>query len=157
FLYYVAYPLLLPYWLLHKEARREFLLFKGYTIVSLLVLLGSVAVQFVLYWPPELGLWDFAPVVAITLGIEMLLVLGLLMPIATTVLGLHRALRRGRLMALLAVALLSSTLAIVRIARRRDPVVSYSTRERVRLRSKASPRRAREAQLAALKAAWSAM
>src|SRR5437870_746305 len=34
FAYYVFYPLLFPYWLLNKEARREFLLFKGYTILS---------------------------------------------------------------------------------------------------------------------------
>jgi len=29
FLYYVFYPLLFPYWLINREARSEFLLFKG--------------------------------------------------------------------------------------------------------------------------------
>lgn len=29
FLYYFFYPLLFPYWLTNKDARREFLLFKG--------------------------------------------------------------------------------------------------------------------------------
>ena len=32
FLYYVFYPFLLPYWLVVAPARREFLLFKGYTL-----------------------------------------------------------------------------------------------------------------------------
>ena len=35
FLYYMFYPVLFPYWLWVKEARREFWLFKGYTIVTL--------------------------------------------------------------------------------------------------------------------------
>jgi hypothetical protein len=155
FLYYVFYPLLFPYWLLVADARREFWLFKGYTVTSLLFLLGSAVVQFVVYWQPELGVRDFLPIFGITLGVETVLVLMLLMPIATTVIGYHQSFRRGRLVALLAVALVSTTGAIVRLSHRRDPIVSFATRARVRLRTAHSPRRAREAQLAALHAAWS--
>src|ERR1700753_327368 len=38
FLYYLAYPLLFPYWLFNREAREEFLMFRGYTLYSFLVL-----------------------------------------------------------------------------------------------------------------------
>jgi hypothetical protein len=155
FLYYVFYPLLFPYWLIDRDARKEFWLFKGYTLASLVILLGSIAYQFFRYWRPELTLLDFAPVVGITLAIETLLVLGLLMPIATTVVGFHEV-RRGRLVALLVVALVSTTVGVVRIVRRRDPVISYSTHQRVWLRSKAALKQAHAARLAALRAAWKA-
>jgi hypothetical protein len=157
FAYYVFYPLLLPYWLYDRDARREFWLFKGYTLSTFAVLLVTVVHQYVVYWRPELLLRDYAKVVAITLGIEALLVLALVMPIATTVIGFHGAMRRGRLLVLLAVALLSTGVAIGVLLARRDPLVTYSTRERVRLRTGKDPRRARDAQVMALREAWRAM
>src|SRR5262249_38069454 len=54
FLYYVFYPLFLPYWLFQRDARREFWLFKGYTLLSFIVLLVSVSWQYYAYWPPDL-------------------------------------------------------------------------------------------------------
>jgi hypothetical protein len=154
FLYYVFYPLLFPYWLVHAGARREFLLFKGYTLTSILVLLASVIVQYFVYWQPELGLRAYLPVVAITLGIELVFVLALLMPIATTIIALHQSLRRGRLLVLLVVGLLSTSWSLMRVLHRRDPIVSYATRERVLLRTKSNPRIARGAELDALRAGW---
>jgi len=35
FAYYVFYPLLFPYWLTSRQARREFLVFRSYTLASL--------------------------------------------------------------------------------------------------------------------------
>jgi len=154
FLYYVLYPLLFPYWLIDAGARREFLLFKGYTLTSLLVLVASVVVQYFVYWQPELGLREYLPVVGITFAIEMIFVLALLMPIATTIIGLHQSLRRKRLLVLLLVGLGSTTWALARVLHRRDPIVSYATRERVLLRTKSDPRVARAAQLDALRAGW---
>jgi hypothetical protein len=104
------------------------------------------------FWQPEIGIKAYLPVVAATLAIEMVLVLALLMPIATTVIGLHQSFRRGRLAVLLIVALISTTLAIVRLERRRNPVISFATRERVFLRTRADPQRAREVQAAAVHA-----
>jgi hypothetical protein len=154
FVYYVLYPLLFPYWLLQTGARREFLLFKGYTLTSVGVLLVSVIVQYFVYWQPELGLRAFLPVVAVTLGIEMVFVLALLLPIATTIIALHQSMRSGRLLVLLAVGLCTTTWAIARVLHRRDPIVSYATRERVLLRTKVNPTLARAAQLDALRASW---
>src|SRR5262245_16692240 len=132
-------------------------MFKAYTIASLVFLMGSVAYQYVVYWYPDLGLRAYGRVVGITLGIEALLVLWLLMPIATTVIGFHGTMRRGRLLVLLAVALGSTSFALARLLMRRDPVVSYSTRERVRIRTAKDPRRARDVQVEALRAAWRAV
>jgi hypothetical protein len=49
------------------------------------------------------------------------------------------------------------TIAVVRIERPRDPVVSFATRARIRLRTKARPSGARDAQLRALREAWKAL
>ena len=144
FLYYVSYPLLCPYWLIDAKARREFLLFKGYTLTSVLVLLVSVVVQYFVYWQPELGIKAYLPVVGITLAIELVFVLALLMPIATTIISLHQSLRRKRLWVLLVVGLASTTWALARVLHRRDPIVSYATRERVLLRTKSNPATSRE-------------
>lgn len=154
FVYYVFYPLLFPYWLINAHARKEFWFYKGYTLVGVAVLLGSSALQYVLRWPPELTLRHFLPVLAISLAVEAFLVLALLMPIVTTVVWLHKTFRRGRLLVLILVGLLSTSVALVRVLKKRDPIVSYSSRYRVRERSAASPAKARAAQLSALQLAW---
>ena len=154
FAYYVAYPLLFPYWLWNKEAREEFLMFRGYTLASFLILLGSLAWQFYQYWLPELGFGDFLPAVFLSLAVETLLVLSLLMPIATTVVWYHSSLRRRRLIAMLLVGALSTTFALTRVLNHRDPIVSYLTRERVRLRTAAARKNAHKALQNAVEVAW---
>jgi hypothetical protein len=145
FAYYVFYPLLFPYWLLNGEARREFLLYRGYTLGGLVLLVLSLAWQYFTDWAPELGVRQFLPFVLLSLAIETMLVLGLLMPIATTVVWYHSSLRHRRLMVVLGAGLLSTLLALGYVMQRRVPIVSYATRERVRLRSAAAPREAHRA------------
>ncbi len=157
FLYYLFYPLLMPYWVSQPEARREFLLFKGYTLASFVMLVASLVVQYLRFFPPELTLRDFVPIAAKTFAAETVVVLLFLMPIFTSVVHYHRARARGRLAAILAVGIASSGLAIERIERSRDPVVSLATRERVRLRTKVNGREATKAQSLALIAAWRAL
>lgn len=154
FLYYVFYPLLFPYWLWNRKARQEFLLFKGYTLVSIVILLASSAWQYTHVWRPELSLRQFAGVFAMQIVVETLLVLMLVMPIVTSVVHFHTRRSPAPLAALLAVGLASSVVAIVRLERRRDPVVSFATRERVGMRTAHDPKRAKEVELMALNAAW---
>ena len=153
FAYYLFYPVLFPYWLVNASARREFLMFRGYTAGSFLVLLVSLAVQYVEYWRPELSVRDFLGSVLVSLTAETVLVLSFLMPIATTVVWYHSSHRRRRLLALLVAGLLSAAAAFARIEARRDPIVSLATRERVRLRTKAVPIAAHRALLGAARAA----
>lgn len=156
FAYYVFYPFLAPYWLWSREARREFLVFRSYTLASFALLLASLAWQFQRDWSPELHLSDYLPFVLLSLAIETLLVLALLMPISTTIVWYHSRQRRGRLALLLVAGLLSTALALTHVAQRRDPVVSYATRERVRLRTARSPRVAHRALMRAAKTALNA-
>ena len=154
FAYYVAYPLLFPYWLWNREAREEFLMFRGYTLASFLILLASLGWQFFRYWLPELGFTAFLPAVLLSLTVETLLVLSLLMPIATTVVWYHSSLRRKRLLAMLLVGALSTTFALTRVLNHRDPIVSYLTRERVRLRTAAARKTAHRTLQNAVEVAW---
>lgn len=142
FAYYVFYPLLFPYWLLVRDARREFLMYRSYTLFGLLLLLGSLAWQYVSAWAPELGFRAYLPFVLLSLFVETMLVLSLLMPIATTVVWYHASFRRRRLVIVLLVGLASTVLSLAYVARRREAVVSYATRERVRLRTAAAAVRA---------------
>ena len=154
FAYYVAYPLLFPYWLSNREARREFWMFRGYTLGSFLILLGSLSWQFFSSWRPQLGFRDFLPAVLVSLGVETLLMLSMLMPIATTVVWYHGSFRRRRLLAMLLVGALSTSYAMSRVLSHRDPIVSYLTRERVRLRTAAARRSAHRALQKAVEVAW---
>jgi len=154
FLYYVFYPLLFPYWLAVKAARREFLLYKGYTLASFALLLASLGWQYWRSFPPELGARDFAFIAGGTFVVETIVVLMFLMPIVTTVVHYHRNRFSWRLGVLLAVAIASITVAIVRIERRRDSVVSFATRIRVTKRTAARAQAAEQAQQRALWAAW---
>jgi hypothetical protein len=154
FAYYLFYPLLFPYWLTNREARREFSMFRGYTLSSLLILLVSLAWQYHRDFLPELGLDHFLPAVGVALAVETLLVLALLMPIATTVVWYHASFRRGRLAVVLLVGLLSSAAVGARLYSTRDPIVSYLTRKRVVWRTRAAKRRAHAALLAGVTAAY---
>jgi hypothetical protein len=153
FAYYLFYPLLFPYWLTNKAARREFLMFRGYTVASFLVLVGALTLQYFQYWQPELRFRQFLWSVLKTLLAETVVVLSLLMPIATTVVWYHSSYRRRRLSILLFTGIASAASALAIVARHRDPVVSLATRDRVRLRTKAVPVAAHAALVAAAKAA----
>jgi hypothetical protein len=157
FVYYVFYPLLLPYWLWDRDARREFLLYKGYTLLSLALMLVSLLVQYARAFQPELGPRDFAPLAAGALAVETLVVLMFLMPIVTSVVHFHRLHAPRRLSLLLIAGMISIASASVRLERRRDPIVSFATRVRVRLRSDARPAQAVAAETHALAAAWNVL
>jgi hypothetical protein len=153
FLYYVFYPLLFPYWLVSREARSEFLLFKGYTLLTFLVLVSSSAWQFFTKWRPELGLRAFVwPFLGILL-VEAILVFTILMPVSTTIVAYHLERRRVRLGVLMGVLVLSSVLAIVQFAKKRHEQVPYLTAKRMELRTRADRDRSRRVRTEALKMA----
>jgi hypothetical protein len=157
FAYYVLYPLLFPYWLGNATARREFWMYKGYTLASFGLLLASLALQYMQAFPPQLGVDAFVPIGLKSLGMEALVILVFLMPIATTVVHFHQKRSFWPLAFLALVGVASTTRALLQIHARRDPVVSYATRERVILRTEARATDAEHAQASALKAAWKAL
>ncbi len=157
FAYYVFYPLLPPYWLTNERAREEFLLFKGYTLASLALLVGGSLYEYFDKWLPEIPFSKFLPVLFGTLLLESFVVLALLMPITTSIVHLHTTFRRKRLLALLAIGLLSTSWAIAKTSQKRTSTVSLSTRERIRLRTELASRAARRARQDALRAASKAL
>ena len=121
------------------------------------ILLVSLSWQYISTWAPELSVRKYVPYVLISLAVESLLALALLMPIATTVVWYHSSQRRGRLVLVLLVGLLSTSVALWRVMSRRAPIVSFATRERVALRTEASRRKAHTALLKAVRAAHKTM
>jgi hypothetical protein len=132
-------------------------MFRGYTIGGLVILLATLGCQYHRDFLPELGLRQFLPAVVVSLGVETLLVLALLMPIATTVVWYHASFRRGRLLMVLLVGLISTGIVGVRLASHRDPIVSYLTRKRVSWRTAAARRKAHQVLLAGVMVAWEDM
>lgn len=156
FAYYVFYPLLFPYWLAVPEARREFWLFKGYTIVTFVLAAVSGAYRYFAIYQPEIGFEFFLFTFGIGLAIEALAVITFLMPIATTVVALHKKAQHGRLVVLLVVALVSAAGAVTVLARRHRTFPSLETRERVNKRTRARAKQAEATIDDALRAAWKA-
>jgi hypothetical protein len=154
FLYYVFYPLLFPYWLTNKAARREFLLFKGYTLGSFAILIGMAVYGYFARWYPELSVARYLPTLGITIFAEAATVLTLLMPLTTTVVTYHLRKQHGRLVALLAAGAFSIGAFVVAVQLRRDPIVSFETRSRLELRTNSEAKRAHTVQMQALRAAW---
>jgi hypothetical protein len=154
FVYYFLYPLLFPYWLTNREARREFWMFRGYTLGGLVILLGTLVWQYFRDFLPELGLRHFLPMVVVVLAVETLLVLALLMPIATTVVWYHASFRRGRLLMVLLAGLISTVVVGIRLSSARDPIVSYVARKRLVFRTHVAKKRAHTALLAGVMVAY---
>ncbi|MFO0762763.1 MAG: hypothetical protein U0359_40375 [Byssovorax sp.] len=154
FLYYVFYPLLFPYWLFQREARRELLLYRGMTAGGFVVLVLMGALDFARNWLPELDFQRFLKLWLLLFAIQTACLFVFLLPIATTVVKLHLERRFRALYVLLGVASLSVALAVFVMARRPGHMVSWATTQRVRLRTAAEPKHAAAVQRAALRAVW---
>lgn len=154
FLFYVLYPLLLPYVLSRADMRRELWLFRGFTGGGLVVLLIAAAVELRVEWLPELGFGAFARTFVVLFAIQTLCIFVFLMPIATTVVKMHLERRFTELWILLAAAAISVAVAAAMLAYRRRHVVSWVAVERAAMRTQAAPEAARAAQIKALRAAW---
>jgi hypothetical protein len=152
FLFYVLYPLLLPYVLAKPTTRKELLLYRGFTGGSLAILIVAAAVDFYRKWLPELGFAQFISVWVVLFFIQTLAMFVFLLPISTTVVKLHSERRLKELWVLFAAAALSVTLAVGILLRKPGHIVSWVTTHRVRLRTNAFPDTARAVQLKALRA-----
>jgi hypothetical protein len=154
FLFYVFYPLLLPYVLLRADTRRELWLYRGFTGGGLTVLVAAAALDFWWSWLPNLDFRAFVLTWLLLFAVQTLCIFLFLLPITTTVVKLHAERRFKALWVLLAVATLSVTAAVVAIEQRHGHLVSWVATQRVRLRNKAAPAAARAAELQALRVVW---
>ncbi len=154
FLYYVFYPLLFPYWLWQREARRELFLYRGMTAGGFLILLLIGGLDYYFNWLPELDFQRFITLWVLLFAIQTACMFVFLLPIATTVVKLHLERRFRLLYLLLGVALVSISLSVLAMVRRKGPIVSWATTQRVLLRTAAEPKHAAAVQRAALRAVW---
>jgi hypothetical protein len=154
FLFYVFYPLLLPYVLWRPETRRELWLYRGLTGGGLLVLVAAAGLDFFLHWLPEIGFETFIVLWLLLFAVQTLCIFLFLLPVATTVVKLHAERRFVALWVLLGAAAISVSAAVVTLEMKRGHIVSWATTERVRLRTRAAPKATRAAQLEALHAVF---
>ncbi len=149
FLFYVFYPLLLPYVLARPLTRKELLLYRGFTGGGVVILVLAAAFDFYRHWLPELTFGEFIKVWTLLFVIQTLSIFVFLLPVSTTVVKLHSEKRLPELWVLLGAAAISVGLAVVGRVQHRGHIVSWVTGHRVMLRTAAVPDQARAAQLAA--------
>jgi hypothetical protein len=142
FLYYVFYPVLFPYWLFVRKARREFALYRGLSLLALLILVGSAVYQYVTKWRPEIPFHVFFLVFGTVFVFQCVIVLALMMPLATTVVGYHLGGKNKRLVILLVATCVSIAGAIAIHAHRRHDAFPAMTMARMNARTVADPHRA---------------
>ncbi|MFO0592620.1 MAG: hypothetical protein U0441_34065 [Polyangiaceae bacterium] len=152
FIYYIFSPVLFPYWLLSRQARREVLLYRNLTGGGVVILLVGATIDFVRNWRPQLSIQHFLLVWTLLFVVQTMLSLVFVAPIATTVVKYHLERRIVALWVLLAVGAASAGLAVYRLERRKSPVVSWVTTERVMRRTEADPKTAHNVQIEALRA-----
>lgn len=143
FVYYLFFPLLMPYWLIKRSALREFMLFRGYNLIALTVIAVNATIQYIAVWRP-IGLGYYMGSIIGVLLIEAVVVLVVLMPTATTFISYSLAGKRKRLTALTAIGLASAALGIV-VYVTQPPPVTRMERGRVAERTKGDKQAARAA------------
>ncbi len=153
FLYYLVFPLLFPYWLLVRRAREEFLLYRGLSVVALLILVGLGLYQYVTKWRPEIGFGVFLVVFGLVFIVQGVIVLSLMLPMATTVIGYHLAGKNNRLLVLLLAMIVSTSAAVYAHSKKRHGAVPAMTMARINARTRADEPRAAAAWRIALDAA----
>ncbi|MFO0612730.1 MAG: hypothetical protein U0414_09095 [Polyangiaceae bacterium] len=153
FLYYVFFPLLFPYWLIVGRARREVSVYRPFSGVPLVVLIGTNVFQYFARYRPEIPFKWFAIAAGAKLAVELAAIMLFLMPVATSVVTFERQGKPWHLRALLAVALVSTAFAIHRHVANPVRVASLETQYRAQLRTTYDGPRAHDTLLAAARAA----
>lgn len=153
FVYYLFYPLLFPYWLWNRTARRELLLYRGLTVVGFFILVGGSAWDYFRKWSPEIGPAPFVRSWLVVFVIQAIVAVVFAMPLATTVVTLKLQHRTAALGVLFAVAITSTLGAVAFVAKRRHEWVQIPTAERMMLRTQAMSKLARRLDEEALRRA----
>lgn len=149
--YYLAYPLLFPYWLANATARREFLLYRRISIVALVVTVTAGAIEYVRNWHPMLPFRLFAGEAIALFLFQLLTTFLLITPIVTTIVIFHQRHHTRSLIALLVVAGLTGAIGFAAV-RAAQPLTA-SAAMRVHLRTQLAKPEAQAALSAGLDAA----
>ena len=153
-LYYIVYPVIFPYWLVAKQARREFLLYRGINVLTMLVIAVVGFVDYFRTWKPL----PFSAFFGTAIGsffIQLVLTFAIVMPIVTTIVILHARRAKRWLVVLLVLGGLTGVAGVA--ARKNMKALPFDVAQRIKARSKHAPEPAAAALLAAIQAAAAAM
>src|SRR5262245_22055643 len=117
--YYVVFPLLLPYVVFSARARAEYRLYRRLNVVALLILVAGNAYDFFAHWRPELTFHQFGGVALGNLILQSLITTALIMPLVTTLVVYKHERHNKALIALGAIGILT-TAGMVLFALRTD-------------------------------------
>jgi hypothetical protein len=153
FWYYVAYPIILPYILFNKKARQEFLLYRGYALFNLVLLIGANTVQYFRFWYPGISFKAFVPIVIAGLVLEALLVSMFVVPMSTTIIAYKLQGKDAELKRLFKFAVVSLAIGLLGVWGLRTKKPLWVVTERTHLRVKEHPEEATATKKAALQKA----
>lgn len=152
FIVYVLAPLLLPYWLLSRSGRRELGLYRGLSLFSLFALIVLGGLDYAQNWAPEIGFGKFAAGTFAILLLQLVMLLGFVIPLAVTIVTYRTAGRTRALKALLGTAVAVVVICLLSMNNMRNQMVPAEVRMRATARTEARPDAALAAQDAALAA-----
>jgi hypothetical protein len=141
--YYLLYPVLIPYWLINRRARREFLLFRRINVLAIGIVVVGGTIDYFKNWRGDIPFSNFA---GATIGLLLLQIIALsifVMPIVTTVIILHQRHHKRLLIALLVGSTAMAGIGASRVLRHRP--VSTEALTRLRERTKFKPAESRKA------------
>jgi hypothetical protein len=153
FLYYVFFPLLFPYWLIVGKARREVSVYRPFSGVPLVALVGTNAYQYFARYRPEIPFKWFAIATGVKVVVELAAIMLFLMPVATSVVTFERQSKPWHLRALLVVAIASTAFAIHRHVANPLRIASLETQYRAQFRTRYDGHKAYDTLLSASRAA----
>ena len=93
--YYVFYPVLIPYWLIAPVARREFLLYRKLNAIAVVILVALAAHDYLVNYRPEIPFSFFIAEWIAMFLLQLVVTFVMVTPIVTTIVTLqHRGKRR---------------------------------------------------------------
>lgn len=129
--YYIAYPLLFPYWIFNRVARREFLLYRRLNAITLVIVIITGVLDYVRNWRPIPFNYFFGVAIG-TFIFQLLATFALVMPIVTTILLYHQRKLKKTLWAALACIVLTGGLGLYVVRSSTSLSVGVQTRLRAR-------------------------
>jgi hypothetical protein len=151
FIVYVFAPLLLPYWLFNRGARRELGLYRGISSFSLVALIVFGIIDYVENWAPEIVFDKFLATMIALLFLQLVMVLGFVIPLAVTIITYRAAGRMRALWGLLGTAFAVVVICLISMTYMHNELVPAEVAMRAEARTEAAPDAALAAQDAALR------
>jgi hypothetical protein len=153
-IYYIVYPLIFPYWLFVRRARREFLLYRSINLIAVAIIAISSFIDYFRNWKP-LPFGAFFSGAVGSFFIQLIVMAAIVMPIVTTVLMLHRRGHTRWLTTLIVLGVLTTLGGLA--ARSNMKTLPFDVAQRIREREKYFAQSAQAARRAGLDAADAAL